>query len=217
MQSVALPCSVSGVALDSSGSTFYAGGGDGFVYNGSVEACEVGKWGQSQSGSIVSLALVNEERNVVSAAEDGSVWMWDVEKGEVVMVFGDELITLSDMIVIKGNGGGFGVGKGHGVDGEGSGSFTASGLCDEEILKTLNQMTALGEVKDVVLQDRKKAIEMLESVIEMYERLLKLILKEATKAIEEEEKDDDEDKDDDEGDDDDDEKEHEKDDTKEEK
>ncbi|WVZ03004.1 hypothetical protein V8G54_023810 [Vigna mungo] len=222
MQTVTLPCSVSGVAVDSSGSTFYAGGADGFVYNGpgKVESRkEVGdkgcnkvrKWGQKHSGSIVSLALVKEERNVVSAAEDGSVWMWDVEKGEVVMVFGDELITISDMIVIKGNGGGFGVGNGNDVAvDEGNGSFTCSRLCEEEILRTMNEMTALGEVKDVVLQDRKKAIEMLESVIEMYERLLKLILKEATEAIEEEEEEmDEEDKDDEH------EEEHQKDDKKE--
>ncbi|XP_014490541.1 guanine nucleotide-binding protein subunit beta-like protein [Vigna radiata var. radiata] len=210
MQNVTLPCSVSGVAVDSSGSTFYAGGADGFVYNGPVnvegrklvgddKGCKVRKWGQKHSGCIVSLALVKEERNVVSAAEDGSVWMWDVEKGEVVMVFGDELITISEMIVIKGNGGGFGVGKGNDVavdEGNDGGSFTCSRLCEEEILRTMNQMTALEEVKDVVLQDRKKAIEMLESVIEMYERLLKLILKEATKAIEQEEEEDEEDKDD---------------------
>ncbi|KAK7373718.1 hypothetical protein VNO80_07134 [Phaseolus coccineus] len=96
---------------------FYAGGADGFVYNGSMkvvgEACEVKKWHRVHGGSIVSLGLVNEERSLVFATEDGSVWMWDVEKGEFIMAFGDELITISDMIVIKGNGSGFGDAKGN--------------------------------------------------------------------------------------------------------
>ncbi|KAK7342811.1 hypothetical protein VNO80_25767 [Phaseolus coccineus] len=204
MRTVAFPCCISGVALGSTETAFYAGGADGFVYNGSMkvvgEACEVRKWARVHGGSIVSLCLVNEERSLVSAAEDGSVWMWDVEKGEVIMVFGDELITISDMIVMKGNGGGFGDGKGNNNVrvGEGSGSFTSSRLCDEQMLRTLNKITELEETKDVVLQDKKKAIDMLESVIEMYERLLELILKEVTKAIEEEEgeNDDGEDKED---------------------
>ncbi|KAK7334535.1 hypothetical protein VNO80_26292 [Phaseolus coccineus] len=87
---------------------FYASGVDGFVYNGSMK--------------VVGEAY----RSLVSAAEDGSVWMWDVEKGEVIMVFGDELITISDMIVIKGNGGGIGDANSNNnvTAGEGSGSFT---------------------------------------------------------------------------------------------
>ncbi|CAJ1978452.1 unnamed protein product [Sphenostylis stenocarpa] len=201
MRTVTFPCSIFGVVLDSTGSAFYAAGSDGFVYHGLVKVesrklpnkvCEVSTWPQGHSGSIVSLVLVNEERNLVSAAENGSVWMWNVKKGEVILVFGDELINISDMIVMKGNIGGFGVGKRNNVAvGEGNGLFTSSGLCDQEMIKTLKQITELGEIKDVVVQDKKKAIDMLESAIEMYERLLKLILKEATKAIEEEEEDED--------------------------
>jgi len=222
MKTVAFPCCVSGVALDSTGLAVYAGGADGFVYNGLVKlgsaksvgkACEVKKWAKGHGGSIVSLVLVNEERSLVSAAEDGSVWMWSVENGEVMMVFGDELVTISDMIVIKGNGGGLGVGKGKEVAvEEGTGSFTSSGLCNEQILRTLNQITEIGEMRDVVVEDKKKVIDMLENVIEMYERLLKLILKEATKAIEEEEEEEEEDEKDK---DDKDEEEQEKDDKKE--
>ncbi|KAL9298064.1 hypothetical protein ACSQ67_023960 [Phaseolus vulgaris] len=194
MRTVAFPCCISGVALDSTETAFYAGGADGYVYNGSMkavgEACEVRNWARVHGGSVVALGLVNGERGLVSAAEDGSVWMWDVEKGEVIMVFGDELITVSDMIVIKGNGGGFGDGKGSNNNfavGEGSGSFISSGLCEEHMLRTLNKITELEEVKDVVFHDKKKAIDMLETVIQMYERLLELILKEVTKAIVEEE------------------------------
>ena len=149
--------------------------------------CELSTWSKSHGRSIVSLALVNEGRNLVSAAEDGSVWMWDVDKGEVVMDMGNEvvMVNISDMVVARGNGE-FGVRKGNNVAiEEGNGSFTSYGLCDEEMIKTLEQITKLGEVRGEVEQHKKKVIGMLESTIEMYERFLKLILKEATKAIEE--------------------------------
>ncbi|TKY66372.1 ROOT INITIATION DEFECTIVE 3 protein [Spatholobus suberectus] len=198
MRTVAFPCAIFGVALDSTGSGFYAPGADGLVYKGVVKVgsrkllgmgYEVNTWSKSHGGSIVSLVLVNEGRNLVSAAEDGRVWVWDVEKGEVTMILGNEMVSISDMIVAKGSGG-FGVRKGIAV-GEGSGFFSSPGLCDDELIKTLKQITELGEVRDVVVQDKKRAIDMLESAIEMYERLLKLILKEATKAIEEGEKEED--------------------------
>ncbi|KAK7313644.1 hypothetical protein VNO77_38833 [Canavalia gladiata] len=207
MRTVAFPCAIYGVALDSTGSGFYAAGADGFVYKGLMKvgsrkligrAYELNPWSKGHSGSIVSLVLVNGERNLVSAAEDGGVWMWDVEKGEVTMVLGDEMGSISDMIVARGTRE-FGFRKGNNaVVGEASRFFTSSEICDEEMIKTLKQITELGEVMDVVVQDKKRAIDMLESAIEMYERLLKLILKEATKDIEDaqEEEDEEERKDD---------------------
>ncbi|KAG5098851.1 hypothetical protein JHK82_048705 [Glycine max] len=193
---VAFPCAIFGIALDSKGLGFYVAGADGLVYKGAMKAgsrkllsrvCELSTWSKSHGRSIVSLALVNEGRNLVSAAEDGSVWMWDVDKGEVVMDMGNEvvMVNISDMVVARGNGE-FGVRKGNNVAiEEGNGSFTSYGLCDEEMIKTLEQITKLGEVRGEVEQHKKKVIGMLESTIEMYERFLKLILKEATKAIEE--------------------------------
>ncbi|KAK7335008.1 hypothetical protein VNO80_26777 [Phaseolus coccineus] len=82
---------------------------------------------------VEQIGLENEERSLVFAIEDWSVWMWDVEKREVIMVFGDKLITISDMIVIKGNGGGFGDAKGNNnvTLGEGNGSFTSLSRCLE--------------------------------------------------------------------------------------
>ncbi|KAK7405358.1 hypothetical protein VNO78_06607 [Psophocarpus tetragonolobus] len=195
IRTVAFPCAIFRVAFNSTMSRFYAAGANGLVYKGQVKVgrtYKVNTWFKGQSGSIVSLDLVNEERNLVCATEDGCVWMWDVKSGEVTMVLGNEMVSISDMIVVKVNGGL--VTKGNNVAiGEGSGLFTSSRLCDGEIIKTLKQITELGEVNDVLLQDKKKAIDMLESAIEMYERLLKLILKEATKAIEEGEEEEDED------------------------
>ncbi|KAK7364216.1 hypothetical protein VNO80_12714 [Phaseolus coccineus] len=93
------------------------------------EACEVKKWPRVHGGSIVSLGLVNEERSLVFVAEDGGVWMWNVETGEVIMIFGDESITISDMIVIKRNGGGFGDGKGNNNVTIGEGNVLSLLLC----------------------------------------------------------------------------------------
>ncbi|KAL2326836.1 hypothetical protein Fmac_020263 [Flemingia macrophylla] len=202
-RTVAFPCAIFGVALDSIGLGFHAAGADGLIYGGVVKhgimelqggGYEVNAWSKSHGGSIVSLVLLNEGKNLVSAAEDGNVWVWDVEKGEVTMVLGTtEMVSISDMIVAKGIGD-FGVRKRNNIAVGDSGEFfTTSGLCYEEMIKTMKQITEIGKDWDVFLQNKKRAIEMLESAIETYERLLKLILKEAIKAIkeeEEEEKDD---------------------------
>ncbi|KAK7317845.1 hypothetical protein RJT34_02415 [Clitoria ternatea] len=200
MRTVAFPCPIFGVALDSAVSRFYAAGANGLVYEGRVKigsrkllgkAYELSTWSKGHGGSVVSLSLVNGGENLVSAAEDGGVWMWDVEKGEVSMVLGSEMGSISDMIVVRGTSE-VGVRKGN-DNHEVGGAFTSSGLCAKEMIDTLKQITELGEIMDVVVQDKRRAIDMLESAIDMYERLLKLILKEATKAIEEHKKEQDKD------------------------
>ncbi|XP_061374523.1 uncharacterized protein LOC133316763 [Gastrolobium bilobum] len=201
IQTVTFPCAIFGIAMDSTESGFYAAGADGLVYNVTMKVGSrkvVGKsyelmtWPQSHGGAIVSLVLVNEGKNLVSAGEDGSVWMWDVENGEVTMVMGnnDMGISISDMIVARGTNV-YGVRK-HNAAGEAS-DFNSLGIYDEEMIKTMKQITELGNVTNVVAQDKTKAIDMLGSAIAMYERLLKLILKEATKAIEEAEEEEKED------------------------
>ncbi|KAE9620861.1 hypothetical protein Lal_00019715 [Lupinus albus] len=200
IQTVTFPYAIFGVALDSRESRFYAGGEDGLVYMGSMnremikKGYELFTWSKCHNGSIVSLVLVNEGRNLVSAAEDGSVWKWDVMNGEVTMVLGnnnDKRSMISDMIVATRD-------RNHGVvikendvvigDSEindliSSSSFSSSRLYDEEVVTNLMQITDFGQVLDVLVEDKKKAINMLESAIEMYERLLKLILKEAMRGI----------------------------------
>ena len=190
LRTVAFPCAIFGVAIDSTESGFYAAGANGLVYKESMKvgsqkqlgkAYELIAWSKSHSGSIVSLVLVNSGKNLVSATEDGSVWMWDVDKEKVIMVLGNEMGSISDMIVAQGTTE-YGVRKGNATSDEASG-FTSSRLCDEEMMRTLKQITELGDVVDVVANDKKRAIDMLESTIGMYERLLRLILKEALKAI----------------------------------
>lgn len=188
---------------DSTESRFYAAGADGLVYKGSRKKMDTenranyemvtNTWSKKRhGGSIVSLVLVNGGRNLVSAAEEGSVWMWN-EEGEVTMVLGNEYMgrSISDMVVAKcgtSSSSTSGVVR-KGIDfATGGGGFISSlGLCDEEMVRTLKQIVELGDFMDVAVQDKRRAIDMLESAIAMYERLLRLILKEATKAIEAEE------------------------------
>lgn len=211
MRTVTFPCAILGFVVDPSESGFYAGGADGLVYKGlkKRKEYELMSWGGisksvSHDGSIVSLALVNEGRNLVSAGEDGSVWVWDVDEGEIVMKLGLGWMhkkggvssysrcrgRVSDMIVAKlTNGCDHGVKKGNN-DGEISGFITSSGLYDEELIRTLMQITELGDFQKVAMKDKRRAIDMLESAIVMYERLLRLILKEATRAMVQEDEED---------------------------
>lgn len=204
LRTVEFPCAILGFSMDedSTESRFYAAGADGLVYKGSRKKMDTenranyemvtNTWSKKRhGGSIVSLVLVNGGRNLVSAAEEGSVWMWN-EEGEVTMVLGNEYMgrSISDMVVAKcgtSSSSTSGVVR-KGIDFATGGGFISSlGLCDEEMIRTLKQIVELGDFMDVAVQDKRRAIDMLESAIAMYERLLRLILKEATKAIEAEE------------------------------
>ncbi|CAK8561344.1 unnamed protein product [Lathyrus sativus] len=198
IRTLTFPCSISGFVMDSTESGFYAAGLDGFIYKGlmkvgSIKMLEKGKgyelvnWGsktKNHDGSIVSLVLVNKGRNLVSASKNGSVWMWDVEEGEVIMILGNAQIlgSISDMIVVKRTNT---IEKNEGGEGVNNGLISSSRLCDEEMIRTWIKIKELENVMDMAVHDQGRAIDMLESTISSYERLLKLILREVTKAIEE--------------------------------
>jgi|UniRef100_A0A2N9EI27 pre-rRNA-processing protein IPI3 len=194
LRTVEFPCTVFGVALDPTESEFYAAGLDGFVYKGTMKVeskqlvsrgCEVVKWTQKHDGAVMSLVMMNEGRNLVSAAEDGSVWVWEVTTGQVIMALGSKMgRSISDMVVATGTG--ISYGKGHGVrmDAESneSGGNWSLGLSGRELSLQVKQTREMEDILSVVAKDRRRAIDMLESAIEMYERLLELILKEAKKG-----------------------------------
>ncbi|KAI5420188.1 uncharacterized protein LOC127135491 [Lathyrus oleraceus] len=198
IRTVTFPCSIFGFVMDLTELGFYAAGSDGFIYKGlmkvgSIKMLENRKgyelvdWGsktKNHDGPIVSLVLVNNGRNLVSASKNGSVWMWDVEGGEIIMIFGNAQIlgSISDMIMVKGTNT---IEKNEGGKGVNSGLISSSRLCDEELIRTWMKIKELENVMDVALHDQGRAIDMLESTIASYERLLKLILREVTKAIEE--------------------------------
>ncbi|KAH7512730.1 hypothetical protein FEM48_Zijuj12G0121500 [Ziziphus jujuba var. spinosa] len=201
LKTVSFRCGILGIVLDPTESEFYAAGSDGSVYKASINAGsrelanpghELVEWTEKHEGPVVSLAMVKEGRNLITASEDGSVWVWDVERGKVVIELGNTMGSMiSDMVVAKGISYGKGHGSGAGSDGSGAGSGGGGsnngseewriGFCGEELMMGLGMKETM-EMEDVVRvaeKDRSRAIDMLESAIGMYEKLLELILKEA--------------------------------------
>ncbi|GAV86818.1 WD40 domain-containing protein [Cephalotus follicularis] len=190
MRKLRFPCAILDLALDPTETSFYAAGSDGLVYHGIVNAAtkqvrqrqKFVTWDQKHDSAIVSVKMVNEGQNLVSAAEDGCVWLWDVERGHVIMVIGKDMCGgVSDLVVASEVGGDA---NGHaaiqGRSGSDESGSTNYGLCIKELInKSVMETVQMEDVFKVVAKDRTRAIDMLESAIAMYERLLELILKQA--------------------------------------
>lgn len=186
LRTVAFPCTIFGVALDPTDSEFYAGGSDGFVYKGILkvgskqlvnQGRELVKWSPKHDGAIVSVVMMNEGQNLVSAADDGSVWIWEVATGQVLKALrNDDMGSISDMVVATG----LSHGRGHRA-----GTLTAEsggscrGISARELSLPIKQTLEMEDMLSMVGKDMSRAIDMLESAINNYERLLELILKEA--------------------------------------
>ncbi|XP_062087281.1 protein ROOT INITIATION DEFECTIVE 3-like [Humulus lupulus] len=188
LRTVVFPCSILGITVNPSESEFYAAGSDGSIYKGSIRMGkrksprngtedELVKWAQNHhNGAIVSLAMVNNGRNLVSASEDGNVWVWESENGQVVLGLGNEMrVGISDLVVASGMRSGKEIGMGVGYEYV---LFGSEGVGCLNVKETMEMEDTLA----VAEKDRSRAIEMLESAIAMYERLLELILKEAKRA-----------------------------------
>jgi pre-rRNA-processing protein IPI3 len=182
LRTAAFPCTIFGVAVNPTETEFYAAGSDGFVYKGLTlikvgsSGREVVKWAQKHDGAVMSLMTMNEGRDVVSAAEDGSVWIREVATGHVIMALKNETESISDMVVATG----ISSGKGKGVNELSGGNYWSSlGLSGRELSFPVKQTLEMEDILSVAANDRSRAIDMLESGIKVYERLLELILKEA--------------------------------------
>ncbi|KDP41031.1 hypothetical protein JCGZ_03563 [Jatropha curcas] len=189
LHTVAFPCVILGIALDTMGAEFYAAGSDGLIYKGSFKAesrkeasrsRELAIWAERHGGAVVSVVVVNEGKNLVSAGEDGSVYIWEIERGQVIMVLGNNMEGISDVVVAKGIGEGKGY-YGNGINNEMNEFVGGSlGLSGKELSsRPIKEAMDMEDVLNVAANDRRKAIDMLESAIGVYERLLELILKEA--------------------------------------
>ncbi|KAJ0045394.1 hypothetical protein Pint_04832 [Pistacia integerrima] len=192
LHNLTFPCAIMGVTLDPTETEFYAAGSDGLIYRGSlkfeskkhiIQDNELATLVQKHQGMVVSVAMVNEGKNLVSASEDGSVYIWEVESGEVIFVLGNEMGSISEMLVASG----IGESKGCGIEGgkgrnneKGGGVFEIYG--EELLRRSMKESVDLEEVLKVAAKNRSKAIDMLESAIAMYEKLLELILKEAMRG-----------------------------------
>ncbi|KAM6601331.1 hypothetical protein CsatA_020940 [Cannabis sativa] len=192
LRTVVFPCSVLGITVNPSESYFYAAGSDGSIYKGSIRIGnrkipsngteeELVRWAQNHHNeAIVSLAMVNNGRNLVSASEYGNVWVWESENGQVVSGLGNEMrVGISDLVVASGIRSGKDI-----VLGNGMGLGYEHGSFGSERVRCLNvkETMEMEDMMAVAEKDRSRAIGMLESAIAMYERLLELILKEAKEA-----------------------------------
>ncbi|XVF18512.1 hypothetical protein REPUB_Repub11eG0028300 [Reevesia pubescens] len=187
LKTVTFPCAVMGVALDQMKTEFFAAGSDGFIYKGSVnvgskkysnQGWEFIRWPQHHEGGIVSLVMVNEQKNLVSASEDGRVYISETETGQVIMRLGNDMGCISDMVVAGGMVQDLKVSKRTNSSFDGYG-----GLYGFELSRSLKDTLDLEDVLKVAANDKSRAIDMLESAISMYERLLELILKEAKRGL----------------------------------
>ncbi|XP_028102975.1 protein ROOT INITIATION DEFECTIVE 3-like [Camellia sinensis] len=187
LRTVAFPCTIWGVEMDPTESEFYVAGSDGSVYNGVMKG--VGRhvvkqghklvtWTRKHKGAVIALAMMNGGQNLVTASDDGSIWIWDVFRKEVVTVLSEEMGSISELVVVKG----FGDCGSHGLGAsEGNDEFSRwrSGFTSRELSRPMREVTGMEQMLGVLARDRSKAIDTLGSAIQAYEKLLGLVLKEA--------------------------------------
>jgi pre-rRNA-processing protein IPI3 len=186
IRTVSFPCMLWCLALDSTESNFYVGGSNGRIYVGSTKANSrrsnpqmLVSLSPQHNGAVTAVAMVNEGQNLVSASEDGSVCIWDVDTGMVVRVIGNGRETISDIVVARGirNGGcsgGMRFGAADVIELRGAVLESGGRVMDRPV----RELAELEESLKVVVRDRRRALDTLEGTIDTYQRLLGLILKE---------------------------------------
>ncbi|XP_059663970.1 protein ROOT INITIATION DEFECTIVE 3-like [Cornus florida] len=191
LRTVAFPSTIWSAVIDPTESEFYIGGSDGLVYSAALKVAgrnlvkqgrEMVSWAQRHDRAIVGMAMMNRGRNLVTASEDGSVWIWEVERRQVIKVVLDqEKGSISELLVAKG----FGDGGESGVrmgGGNAESSGWSLGLSGGELSRPIREVMDMEQTLSVLAQDRSRAIDTLGSAIETYEKLLELILKEAKRG-----------------------------------
>ncbi|XP_024966117.1 protein ROOT INITIATION DEFECTIVE 3-like [Cynara cardunculus var. scolymus] len=176
LQTVKFPSPVWCTALDPSETELYASGTDGVIYKRRLKVAtrkQVAKggetvvWGGVHGGGVVAMEMLNYGRTLLTVCENGGICVWEVEGGKMISGFGEKIGGVSGVVVARG-GGGFG------KRGEWGGYWGG-----KELGKAVTAVAEMEEVLKVVAEDRRRAISNLESAIEMNERLLKLMLREA--------------------------------------
>ncbi|KAH7674344.1 pre-rRNA-processing protein IPI3 protein [Dioscorea alata] len=186
LRTVHLQCALWSVILDLTDAEAYAGGSDGRVYGVALKKMRrrglsgdedgVVAWSAEESGgAVIALAMVNGDRNLVSASEDGTIMMW--EAGQVVKILRHGQNGVSDLLVARG------VSRAAGGVRRDEGNCFFNGLssmpCVEGMHRDVKEMEEMQQWLGVVVKDRRRAIDVLETAIKTYKRLLGLLLKEA--------------------------------------
>lgn len=183
------PCAIMSAVFDQMHTEVYAAGLDGSIYKEPLEvrteATKFTRWPRRHDSVVVGLVMVNDGKNLVSAAEDGGLCIWETGTEQVILDLPNVNMSSVSNLVVANTGSvtngisGMKMRKGN-DDGFGE---ECRGFCVEELSRSLTETIKLEDVLRVAEEDRSRAIDMLESAIAMYERLLELILKEARQGI----------------------------------
>ena len=116
----------------------------------------------------MSVAMVNGNKKLASASEEGITRIWEVESGSVAQVFGHERGgTVSHLLVANV----FGSGRKKDEVTKCSGT-SSQGFCEGEIIRKVRDAEEMEGWLGVVVKDRRRATDMLEVIIGTYGRLL---------------------------------------------
>uniref|UniRef100_A0A2N9I1J7 Uncharacterized protein n=1 Tax=Fagus sylvatica TaxID=28930 RepID=A0A2N9I1J7_FAGSY len=151
---------VSCLKISDDGSLLISGGDDGLLQADSVTDITSGNIGLCNSTNflLTGLYIPNKSEFYAAGLEKMEVFGFGKSQQDKSLSLGSKMgRSISDMVVATGTG--ISYGKGHGKANTRNGRYIECGC-----------------------KDRRRAIDMLESAIEMYERLLELILKEAKKG-----------------------------------
>ncbi|KAI3675048.1 hypothetical protein L1987_84630 [Smallanthus sonchifolius] len=173
LQTVRFPGEIWCMVLDPSETELYAAGTDRMIFKRKLkvetrkQAARGGDTvvcGGMQDGAVVAIMMLNYGKTVLTVSENGGFYAWEVDSGRMISSFSEKTGGVGGVVVVK-HGGGFGT---RGVKG-GYGS-------GKEVVKEVGEME---EALKVVVEDRGRAISDLELAIEINEKLLNLMLKEA--------------------------------------
>lgn len=197
IRSIKFPSPMLSVVMDSTESEFYAAGVDGVIYKGALkassrqavqEARKIVPLKQKHYGPIVSIRMLSDGQNLVTASEDGNVWVWDIQSGEVVRILGHEMKIISSLVVAKV----YNDAESRVVTKKFTGG--GGGFSTKELQRPIGKVVELKQRLDVAVQDRVRSVTNLESAFGNYENLLKLVVKQAGgKKSDSEDEDEDED------------------------
>ncbi|KAI3753648.1 hypothetical protein L2E82_25707 [Cichorium intybus] len=178
LQTVRFPDEVWCMVLNPSETELFVAGIEGMIYKRRLKVetrkqVAGGKtvvWAEMHGGGVVAMEMLGYGRILLTVSENGEICAWQVDGGKMISGFGEKIGGVSGVVV--NGGGGFAkreVGSEE-CDGYGGG---------EEMRKAVKEVAAMDDALKVAVEDRSRAISNLESAIEINEKMLKLMLKEA--------------------------------------
>ncbi|KAL8205430.1 hypothetical protein R6Q57_008981 [Mikania cordata] len=162
------------MVMDPSETELYAAGAGGVIYKRKLkvetrkQGGETVVWGGVHGGAVVAMVMLNYGGTLLSVCENGGIYAWEVDSGRMIGGCIENVGGVCGVVVVK-HGGGFGR-RGGESSGYGGGRVVG---------KAVMEVTEMTEALNVVVEDRWRAISNFASAIEINEKLLNLMLKEA--------------------------------------